>query len=171
MEWLEKAFEWALRLCYDLCGNYGLAIILFTVLSKVILLPISVWVQKNSIKMVKMQPEINMLKAQHFGDPDAIAEGQSAIFKREGYSPFASIIPLVIQLVILMGFIAAIRSGMNDSAIDMRFLGVDLSLVPSEEKGWLILSPILAGVSAWLMCAAQNAANVLQAEQREFPLR
>ena len=50
MEWLEKAFEWALRLCYDLCGNYGLAIILFTVLSKVILLPISVWVQKNSIK-------------------------------------------------------------------------------------------------------------------------
>lgn len=86
MEWLEKAFEWALRLCYDLCGNYGLAIILFTVLSKVILLPISVWVQKNSIKMVKMQPEINMLKAQHFGDPDAIAEGQSAIFKREGYS-------------------------------------------------------------------------------------
>ena len=75
MEWLEKAFEWALRLCYDLCGNYGLAIILFTVLSKVILLPISVWVQKNSIKMVKMQPEINMLKAQHFGDPDAIAEG------------------------------------------------------------------------------------------------
>ena len=168
MEWLEKAFEWALRLCYDLCGNYGLAIILFTVLSKVILLPISVWVQKNSIKMVKMQPEINMLKAQHFGDPDAIAEGQSAIFKREGYSPFASIIPLVIQLVILMGLIAAIRSGMNDSAIDMRFLGVDLSLVPSEEKGWLILSPILAGVSAWLMCAAQNAANVLQAEQSSW---
>ena len=168
MEWLEKAFEWALRLCYDLCGNYGLAIILFTVLSKVILLPISVWVQKNSIKMVKMQPEINMLKAQHFGDPDAIAEGQSAIFKREGYSPFASIIPLVIQLVILMGLIAAIRSGMNDSAIDMRFLGVDLSLVPSEEKGWLILSPILAGVSAWLMCAAQNRSNVLQSEQSKW---
>lgn len=67
-----------------------------------------------------------------------------------------------------MGFIAAIRSGMNDSAIDMRFLGVNLSLVPSEEKGWLILSPILAGVSAWLMCAAQNAANVLQAEQSSW---
>ena len=38
----------------------------------------------------------------------------------------------------------------------------------SEEKGWLILSPILAGVSAWLMCAAQNAANVLQAEQSSW---
>ena len=69
-----KAFEWALRLCYELCGNSDVAIILFTVLSKVLLLQISVWVSKNSIKMVKRQPDINMHKAQHFGDPDAIAE-------------------------------------------------------------------------------------------------
>lgn len=168
MEWLNSAFEWVLRLCYGLCKNYGLAIILFTFLSKIILMPISVWVQKNSIKMVKMQPEINFLKANHFGDPDAIAEGQTAIFKREKYSPFASIVPLAIQIVLLMGVIGAIRACTGDSSIDMRFLGVDLSLVPSEEKGWLILSPILAGASAWLMCAAQNAANVLQVEQSSW---
>ena len=44
---------------------------------------------------------------------------------------------------------------------------MDLSLVPSEEK-WLISRRSLAGVSAWLMCAAQNAANVLQAEQSSW---
>ncbi len=137
-------------------------------LSKVILLPISVWVQKNSIKMVKMQPEINMLKAQHFGDPDAIAEGQSAIFKREGYSPFASIIPLVIQLVILMGLIAAIRSGMNDSAIDMRFLGVDLSLVPSE--GERLADPLADPRRRVRMAHVRRAeqSNVLQSEQSKW---
>lgn len=165
MSVIYSALAWVMKLCYQLCRNYGLAIILFTLLSKIILLPISVWVQKNSIKMVRMQPEINFLKARHFGDKDAISDGQAEIFKREGYNPFASIIPLVIQIILLMAVIAAIKEGMNDSTIDMRFLGVDLSLVPSVSRGGLILSPILAGVSAWLMCAAQNASNVLQSEQ------
>lgn len=168
MSVLYAALEWVMKLCYAICRNYGLAIILFTVLSKVILLPLSVWVQKNSIKMVKMQPEINALKARHFGDADAIADGQAEIFKREKYSPFASIIPMVIQIVLLMGLIAAIKSGMNNSAIDMRFFGVDLSLVPSETGGLLIISPILAGLSAWAMCYAQNRSNVLQSEQSSW---
>lgn len=165
MEVLNSSLGWIMKQCYFLCGNYGLAIILFTILTKIILLPISVWVQKNSIKMVKIQPDVNFLKIDHFGDPDAIAEGQSALYKKEGYRPLASLIPLAIQIVLLMAVIAAIRAGMNDPSIDMKFLGVDMSLVPSEHGGWLILSPILAGVSAWIMCAAQNAANVLQSEQ------
>ena len=53
---------WLMKLAYNIVGNYGVAIILFTLFSKIILLPISIWVQKNSIKMVKMQPEINRLK-------------------------------------------------------------------------------------------------------------
>ena len=165
MEILYRALTWILLRCYGLCGNYGLAILLFTLLSKIVLLPISVWLQKNSIKMVKMQPEINRLKAEHFGDPDAVAEGQAAIFKREKYHPLASVIPLVIQIVLLMGLIGAIRACMGYDFVRMDFLGVDLSLIPSEGKGLLILSPILAGLSAWAMCAAQNAANVLQVEQ------
>ena len=51
--------------CYWICKNYGLAIILFTVLTKVILFPINIWVQKNSIKMVKLQPEVNQIMARH----------------------------------------------------------------------------------------------------------
>lgn len=142
-----------------------MAVILFTFITKIILLPVSVWVQKNSIKMVKIQPDINFLKVRHFGDADAIAEGQNKLFRQAGYYPLASIVPTVIQLVLLMAVIAAIKAGMADSSIDMRFLGVDLSLIPAQGRGWLILSPIAAGASAWLMCAAQNQSNVLQAEQ------
>lgn len=165
MQQIYDAMAWIMKQCYTLCGNYGVAVILFTFITKIILLPVSVWVQKNSIKMVKIQPDINFLKVRHFGDADAIAEGQNKLFRQAGYHPLGSIVPTVIQLVLLMAVIAAIKAGMADISIDMRFLGVDLSLIPAQGRGWLILSPIAAGASAWLMCAAQNQSNVLQAEQ------
>lgn len=105
---ISQLLGYAMQLCYLVFKNYGLAILLFTLLSKVILLPVSVWVQKNSIKMVRMQPEINLLKARYFGDGDRIAEEQDKIFKKEKYNPFASIIPLAIQITLLMGIINVI---------------------------------------------------------------
>lgn len=168
LSWLYAPLEWIMNWCYALCHNYGLAIILFTLISKLVLLPVSVWVQKNSIKMVELQPDINFLKVKYFGDKDAIAEGQTRLFKQKKYHPLASMIPLVIQILLLMGVIAVIKAGMNDPKVSMDFLGVNLSLVPSENGGWLILSPIVAALSAWLMCVAQNASNVLQSEQSKW---
>lgn len=165
MDALYEVFELIMNFCYSLCHNYGFAIILFTLITKIVLLPVSIWVQKNSIKMVKMQPEINMLNVKYFGDKDRIAEEQSKIFKREKYNPMASIVPLLIQIALLVGVIEAIKSGINNPQINMDFFGIQLSLVPSEEGGLLVLSPILAGISAWLLCVAQNASNVLQSEQ------
>ena len=159
------AFTWLMNGCYYICHNYGLAIILFTLLSKLILLPVSIWVQKNSIKMVKMQPEINYMKARLFGDADSIAEEQAKIFKREKYNPFVSIIPMLIQLLLLMGVIEAIKAGMSDPGISMYCYGLNLSLIPAERGGWLLISPLVAAFSAWLLGIAQNKANVLQMEQ------
>lgn len=154
--------------CYAICNNYGWAIVLFTLLSKIVLIPVSVWVQLNSIKMVKMQPEINYLNAKHFGDKDAIAEGQGDIYKKYKYNPLASMIPLIIQLIILMGLIEVIKAGINDPSINIMFYGIDLGKVPSVVKGAYILSPVIAGLSAWIMCVCQNASNVLQSEQSAY---
>ena len=168
MQIIYKALEVVMNGCYALCHNYGLAIILFTLASKIVLLPVSIWVQKNSIKMVKMQPEINFLNVKFWGDKDRIAEEQAKIFKREKYHPMASIIPLIIQLVLLMGVIEVIKRGISNPAIDMNFLGVNLSLVPSKTGISLLWSPLIAGFSAWILCVAQNASNVLQAEQSKL---
>lgn len=167
-----------MRWCYALTGNYGVSIIVFTLFSKLVLLPVSVWVQKNSIKMVKMQPEINRIKVRHFGDADAIAEEQSALYKKEKYNPLASLVPLVIQLVLLVGVVAVVRdpgtyilhTGAGEAAksLNMSFLGFDLTWVASENGGKAILVPILAAFSAWLLAAAQNAINVLQSEQSRW---
>lgn len=165
MKVIYTVFNWILGGCYAVCKNYGVAIILFTLISKILLLPVTIWVQKNSIKMVRIMPEINRIKAKYFGDKDTIADEEQKLYKREGYSAFASIIPTIIQIVILIGLISTIRTNINEGTYNTMFLGIDLAHVPAQKGGLLYLSPILAGISAFLLCVVQNRANVLQAEQ------
>ena len=94
--------------CYRLVKNYGMIIIIFTLLTKIVMLPISIMVQKNSIKMVKMYPEMNRIKAKWFGNKDMISEEQYKLYKKEKYNPMLDLIPVILQLVILMGVIDAI---------------------------------------------------------------
>lgn len=150
---LYQTFGIAMMFCYRVARDYGLAIILFTLLSKIVMLPISIWVQNNSIKMVKMQPDLNFIKITHYGDKDAIADEEAKLYKREKYNPFASVIPMLLQILLLMGVIEAIKMGMQDPQVNMHSLGVDLSLVPSEVGLSLIWSPLVAGFSAWLRCS------------------
>lgn len=157
-----------LRDCYHAFGNYGIAVIVFTFLSKLILLPAALWTYLNSIKMVRIQPEINELKVKYFGQPDLIGEEQNKLFHREGYSPFVSVIPTFLQLFLLIAVVGAIRSGIEDPEIHMQFLGLDLGSVPNEKGVSLLWSPLLAGLSSLVMCVAQNRSNVLQAEQSRW---
>ena len=77
--WIGSVLGSVLNVCYSICGNFGLAIILFTLVSKIILLPLGIWVHRNGLKMVRILPDINWLKVNHYGDKDAIAEGQAAL--------------------------------------------------------------------------------------------
>lgn len=169
-----EVFGWIMYGCFKVVKDYGFSIVVFTLLSKFIMLPISVMVQKNSIKMVKMYPEMNRIKAKYFGSSDLISEEQYQLYKRENYHPMLDLLPVVLQLIILMGVVAVIgnpteyllRTSAEQSAgLDMYFCGLDLSVVPSQTGGVSIIVPILAALSAWLMCYAQNKANVLQVEQ------
>ena len=139
--------------CYMLCHNYWIAIFLFTLLTKVILLPLSIWIQKNSIKTVKMEPELNHIKAVYAGNQELISEEQYKLFKREEYSPLADLIPLFVQLALLMGVVEAVKKG------------TPLTVIPVEALGLSLIVPAAAAVSAFVMCFVQNKINVLQSEQ------
>lgn len=211
--------------CYSIFKNYGIAIILFTLISKVILLPISIWVQKNSIKMVKMQPDIYKIKINYFGDKDKIAEETTKLYKKEKYNALVSLIPLFIQILLLVGLVEVINKPLtyilnvpseqvvtlketllasdetidkNSSSIelmvvkdikkgnvekyntisndtldkinnlDLKFLKFDMSWIAEKEMGVSVLVPIIAALSALIMCVAQNKMNVLQQEQSNF---
>lgn len=97
-----------MSLCYQIFENYGIAIILFTFITRLILLPVSTWIHINSIKMVKILPEINYIKVNYFGDNNRIADEQARLYKRVKYNPLASIIPLLLQIILLIGVIHVI---------------------------------------------------------------
>ncbi|MDE6531334.1 MAG: YidC/Oxa1 family membrane protein insertase [Lachnospiraceae bacterium] len=147
------ALVWLINGCYKIIPNYWMAILIFTLLTKVILLPLSVWVQKNSIKTVRMRPQLNHIEAAYFGNKEKISEEQYKLFQQEKYSPFLDLVPLFVQLALLMGVVEAVKKG------------TDLTAVPTQAWGWTLLIPALAGISAWFMCYIQNKINVLQAEQ------
>lgn len=158
-----------MNICYSVCKNYGLAIILFTLVSKIILLPLSIWVHFNGLKMVRMMPQINWLHVNHYGDRDAIAEGQAKLYKKEKYSPLAGLLPIVVQLILLLGLVEVIRNLIaKGNGQDLMFLGINLGWVPSEKGGYSIIVPILAAISALIMTITQNQSQVLQAEQSKI---
>ena len=148
---------------WQLVGNYGLAIILFTLATKVVLLPISIWIQKNSILMVKIQPEINYLKANLNGNIDAIAEEQAKLFKREKYHPMASIIPLILQIVLLLGVVYIIYHPMsylfaisedtitalaNHIGANTAESSFQLEIIDAIKNGTITSTTVVEGVSA-----------------------
>lgn len=147
--------------CYALTGNWWISILLFTLITKVVLLPMSLWVQKNSIVMVNVMPEINRIKVKYYGDREAIGEKQQAVFKEKHYHPLLSMVPLLVQVIILFGLVDVIHSITDNGAPRTEFLG----MVPVTDGGMSWIMPLLAGLSAVAMGFAQNRINPLQREQ------
>ena len=158
IDFLAMIFGYPMQWCYALCHNYVIAIILFTLLTKIILMPISLWSNANGLKMVAIMPDINDIKAKFYGDKEAIGDAQYALYKEKHYHPLLSIVPLVIQIIILLGLIGVIHNITDgtDSA---------LGLYPFQTWGWTILMPVGAGVAATILSFAQNKINPLQREQ------
>lgn len=144
--------------CYGFTQNHTLSIVLFTLLTKIILFPVSVWTNRNSLRMVSLTPELNRLKIRYYGDKDAIAEETQALYKRERYHPLASTIPMFIQLALLVGVIGAVRE-LLDGTESM------LSVYPAQMGGIILFIPVAAGAAALILGLAQNHLNPLQREQ------
>ncbi len=161
MELLTEALSFILQPCYDISHNWWIAILLFTVIVKIILIPMSLWCQKNSIVMVQLMPELNRIKAKYFGDRETIGEKQNDLYKEKHYHPLLSLIPLAVQILILFGLVDVIHTITDYGAPGTEFLG----MIPVEDGGASWLMPLLAGLSAVVMGYAQNRINPLQREQ------
>lgn len=101
-----------LKLCYMVVQNYGLAIIMFAILTKLLLLPLSIKSEKGRIKMQAIQPKLNALQAKYKGntkDPK-YAEEMQRIYTEEGYSPMSGCLPTLIQFPVLLSLWNAIRN-------------------------------------------------------------
>lgn len=161
MEALADLFSPVVQACYDLSHNWWIAILLFTLIIKVVLMPMALWVQKNSIVMVQVMPALNRLKVKYYGDAETIGEKQTALYKEQHYHPMLSLVPLALQVLILFGLVDVIHRITDNGAPGTEFLG----LVPVEAGGITWIMPVLAGLSAVALGCAQNRINPLQREQ------
>lgn len=108
IDFLIGILGYIMQFCYFIIKNYGLSIIAFTLLTKFILFPISLVIQKNSIKMVQMQPEIDALRIKYIDDKDKLNDETAALYKKYKYNPFLDAVPLLLQIPIVLGLVGVI---------------------------------------------------------------
>ena len=99
-------------------GSYALALLLYALLFKLLFLPFSIKQQKNQIKMAKLAPKIELIKAKYRGrtDQPTMQKMQQEIMEfqqKEGYSPFAGCLPMLLQLPIIIFLYNIIRSPLS----------------------------------------------------------
>jgi len=123
---------------YRFTHNYGVAVLIFAVVVRLfVLFPINILAHKNSIRLLKLQPEISLIKRRYAGDKEQINEEQYSLFKKERYSPFVGLIPLLAQLILIIGIMRVMLDpmrhlyGIDAGDVNFIFLGLDLLKIPS----------------------------------------
>ena len=101
MSILYRAFGLLLNFIYSFVSNYGLSIILFTILTKVILFPLSLKQQKSMVKMQQVQPKLKEIQEKYKSDQQRQSEETMKLYKEHGVNPMGGCLPLLIQLPIL----------------------------------------------------------------------
>ena len=161
LETLAGVLSLVVQPCYALTGNWWVSILMFTVIIKIVLMPLALWCQQNSIVMVQLMPSLFRIKVKYYGDAETIGEKQSELYKEKHYHPLLSLVPLLVQILILFGLVEVIHGITDGGAPGTEFLG----MVPVEDGGVSWVMPVLAGVSAVALGFAQNRINPLQREQ------
>ncbi len=103
-------FGYLLNLLYNLVQNYGLAIILFSLIVKVILLPISINQQKTLKKSTKIQEEMKVLQVKYKNNPEELQRETFDLYKREKMNPFSGCFSAIIQIILLLSVFYLVRS-------------------------------------------------------------
>lgn len=103
LSWLENILKVLLEVFYFLIPNYGVAIILLTILTKALLIPLSKKGTESTAKMSALQPKLQELQTKYKDDPEALNNAMAKLYKEEGINPMGSCWPMLIQFPIFIG--------------------------------------------------------------------
>ena len=111
ISWLEQILELFFQLSSTLgFESYGIAIILMTVVIKMILYPLTIKQVKSMKAMQDIQPEMKRLQEKHKKNPEMLQKEMARIYKDAGVNPLAGCLPLIAQMPILMGMFYALQN-------------------------------------------------------------
>lgn len=94
-----------MSLIYNIVPNYAIAIILFTLVTKLLLFPFNYKTQKGTARMQLLQPKLQKLQKSFANNPTRLQEEQQKLYQEEGVNPMGSCLPAVIQMLLLFGVI------------------------------------------------------------------
>lgn len=204
-------FGYLLNFLYEIVKNYGLAIILFSIILKVIMLPISMKQQKTMKKSAKLQAKMKEIQEKYKNDPERLNQETIALYKMEKMSPFSGCLSAIVQFIILFAIFYLVRSpltymkkveptviekytneikqeennkntaypeiaiikekGSQDPkvAINMEFLGLDLSSVPTQDlNNWkTYIIPALYVITSFFSMRLTNRMQEKAAGQKK----
>ena len=103
-------FGYVLNFLYQLVSNYGLAIILFSVILKLIMLPISIKQQKTMKKSAKLQEKMRVIQDKYKNNPEKLNQETIELYKTEKMSPFSGCLSAIAQIIILFAVFYLVRS-------------------------------------------------------------
>ncbi len=102
MGFISELFGYVLNALYNLINNYGISIIIFSVLLRIILIPITIKQQKTMKKSNEMQQEMKNIQAKYKNNPEKLNQETIDLYKREGLSPFSGCLSAILQLIIIL---------------------------------------------------------------------
>ncbi len=202
-------FGYVLNFLYQLIHNYGLAIILFSIVLKIVMLPISIKQQKTMKKSAKIQAKMREIQDKYKNNPEKLNQETIELYQREKMSPFSGCLSAIVQIVLLFSVFYLVRSpltymtkveqsvieqytneikqveenknnpypeiliirdkGQQDERvhINMEFLGLDLSSVPSQNfSDWRVyIIPALYVFTSFL--SMRMTTNMQTAKKKE----
>ena len=108
-QFFANIFGYVLNFMNNFVGNYGLAIILFTVLIKIIMLPLSIKQQRTMKKSAKLQEQIKVLQFKYKNDPEKLNREMMDLYKKENMSPFSGCLSTIVQFILLISIFYMVR--------------------------------------------------------------
>ncbi|MCP5043856.1 MAG: membrane protein insertase YidC [bacterium] len=111
--WLEpltRFFHWFLALLYGVFPNYGVAIILVTILVRVVTLPIMQKQMKSMERMRELQPALKEIQEKHKEDRQRQSEAMMKLYREEGVNPLGGCFPMLLQFPVFIGLFYSLQS-------------------------------------------------------------
>jgi len=154
MEWIAVPILWLMHWFYGFIGNYGVAIILLTVVFKALFFPLSVKSLKSMKAMQAIQPQVNALRAKYKNDSQKVQRETMELYRQHKVNPLGGCLPMVVQIPIFYALYVALSVSVEIQNAPFicfgRLFGMDLWICDLAAQDPTYVLPILMGVSMFV---------------------
>ncbi len=156
---LARPLRWLLNLFHTWLGNWGFAIILLTLLIKIVTWPVLGKTYENSEKMKELQPQLDALRTKYENDQQRLGEETMKLFSENKFNPLGGCLPMLLQMPILYGLFVMINNSVELYQAEFAFWYTDLSAPDPYFVLPLFMGAVMFLQQKWMTPESSNAAN------------